>query len=238
MKTSPQSIMILDDLDYRSLKYNQNFKASEDFEFLSIDDIPSKKKFPEGKKINQTYILHPFFKNQYFPINHDKDQIQKTKLFNFSLLAQYLGATSFRSKIKNIETKEIAITVEGKIEIPRGNGNVSIETESKNKKTQFYELKRVFPGSEPDYKKAIEFARKTGLIKDHESATFIESRNPENTNLLTCQTVTANMSSEVNKSIKAAIDINVLAKLIGIGISGGNSSFQEQTVEVEIEIRF
>ncbi|WP_026955393.1 hypothetical protein [Algoriphagus vanfongensis] len=241
LKDSPQSIIILNDLDHRSLKYNPSFTGDDKNEFLSIERMPGKMKFPGGVEVNQTYILHPFSPNSYYPISFDRDKIQRMKMQKFSQLAGHLGAKSFQSKISSYKKFGFKINGNAKIETFKFSAGENAGAEFTFEREKKYKLKNTYSEIDtPAFNKAIDYARQTGLDKDEEMMDFVNSRNPENPSLLTSQTISTSLSTELNFAITYAAHLNAMVKKLNLGTNIGldaNVFFLEH-IDLDIKIQF
>lgn len=236
----PRAIMLVDDFKANSLKYEKAYKFSQDVSILGIKEAKVLNlSIPSGLNKNEIFILNPFQNGVYLPIDTDKLLLQKFKINSLFQLAKYLGASRFIASLiyHTVETSK----KEGGVGMTtlKVDGEASFNNSNDKSLEMALNMDRTVRKSESvEYAKAIEYASMHGLTNDVSILQFIESRNPEDESVLIKDSFTITTSTEINKSLDCALELNGLANAFKLKTKYSSNHFVKETTTLKIDIEF
>jgi hypothetical protein len=235
----PKSILILNKVKARSLQWEESYDLDEDVQILSLEEVKTLPfKFEESPKINQIYIQHPFSNEIYLKPNIDGVDIQILKLNYLSQLSAILGAKNFKTTLINREETNKKKVGELIIDVPLGGSQIGSENSSGHTVASFFEMENKYDGNIPQHKNACDYAIKTGLSKDKLVWALIERRNPEHGNLVNEETITVNLSKEINEFFDLAAALNAFAGKVNLKVKYSFKEMKKEIVELTVKIQF
>ncbi|MCD8438297.1 hypothetical protein LNI95_11545 [Tenacibaculum dicentrarchi] len=244
-KITSKVVVFAREEDVSASKYEENYEEvmANDIIMLSNDKISEFNKTHNvlgNKKVsnNSVLIAHPYKDNYFISIEDSDEIIQREKLSNTADLARLLGAKKFEvMSISQQETKkEYELDIKGKFKVTTLKVNVGKSVTEETKKV--YSLVNEYPGSNPDYNKALEKLNTYGLIIDPEVKALVESRNPNDSNLLSSQRISLKTTSEINENLEIASSLVALGGVLDISANFKNRISYRNSMELSINIEF
>ncbi len=236
----PKAILLVDDIKANSLKYEKEYKRSEDISILSIKEAQELQlDIPGGFKKNEIFFLNPFQEGVYLPVDTDKLSLQKFKLNSLFQLAKYLGASRFEANLVYHEEESSETKGGTVLETPYGGVEGSIKADNKKLLEMGLKMVRNIKKAENvEYVKAIAYASKYGLTNDTDIYQFIQSRSPDDESILTDDSFSVTTSTEINKSLDWALSLNAFAKTLKLNTKHSSASFKKEIITLQIDIVF
>lgn len=244
-KITSKVVVFTREEDVLASKYDNNYEdvMANDIIMLpneKIKDFNKTYHIIGNKKVsnNSVLIAHPYKENYFISIEDSDEIIQREKLNNTSDLARLLGAKKFEVlSISQLETKkEYDLDIDGKLKINTLKVNVNKNIDEQTKKT--YSLSNQYPGAKPDFEKALIKLNEYGLNIDPEVKALVQSRNPNDSNLLSSQKITLKTTSEINESLDTASSLVALGGILDISASFKNRISSRKSMELTINIEF
>lgn len=244
-KINSKVVVFAREEDVLASKYEDNYSdvISKDIILLSNEEIPEFNRLHNvlgNKKVSNNSILisHPFKENYFLNIEDNDEFIQREKLNNTAHLAQLLGAKKFEviSIFQEENTIEVDFEANGKLKLNSLGFNRKKNTDEKTERE--YKLINKYPGSNPDYKKALEKLNEYGLTIDSEVKALVESRNPSNVNLLSSQIISFKTASEINENLDIAANLVILGGVLDISSNFHKRISSRKSLELTIKIEF
>ena len=213
--------------DADKLDKNISIVCMDDIQNLVNDGWTLKTKMPirEG----MTLALHPFISKCYIDINIAEDELFKDKFNCIGRVVKLLGVKTFEAKAVFHEAKTRDIDATGSINYKLIKLDASGKKSEKEKYAKKYSRKETFSGEFT--RQGYEDAKR--LIKQYrlENLNYIvEQRNPDDGNTLTEQSITVDLSKELDRLTECAFSLNVLK-----GVFTLNANVK-QTISIQKEI--
>jgi hypothetical protein len=236
----PKSILILDDIKTRSVKWEKEYDPDGDFQVISLEELNNLPyKFDSGRpKIGQIYIQHPFKSEIYLNPSINPGEIETIKLRQLAQLSAILGAKHFKTKLINREVLEKSRSGESDFSNIVNEVKVGAQNNLGQVISDSFELDIEFDGFVPQYQEAHDYAIQSGLSKDKKIWEFIQTRNPSHNNLARKYTERINLSEEINKNLEIGASLKAFAGQLNIGAKYSSTKKEIKIVELEIYVEF
>lgn len=236
----PKSILILDDIKTRSVKWEKEYDPDGDFKVISLEELSNLSyKFDSGRaKIGQIYIQHPFKPEIYLNPSITPGEIETIKLRQLAQLSAILGAKHFKTKLINREKTEQSRVGEFKVSNIVNEFKVGAQNDLGQVISDSFELEIEFEGFVPQYHEAHDYAIQTGLSKDKKIWEFIQTRNPSYNNLAKRYSEKINLSKEINENLEIGANLKAFAGQLNIGAKYSSTKKEIKIVELEIYVEF
>ncbi|MFD2891193.1 hypothetical protein ACFS5J_04105 [Flavobacterium chuncheonense] len=244
-KITSKVVVFAREEDVMASRYEDNYEEvmSKDIIMLPNDKISEfsrNYKILGNKKVanNSVLIAHPYKENYFINIEDSDEIIQREKLNNTADLARLLGAK--KVEVLSISQHEINkhydFSFDGKLKVNTLKIDVVKSLDEDTKKA--FSLINKYPGAIPDYPKALEKLDEYGLEIDPEVKALVESRNPDDRNLLSSQQIKLMTTSEINESLDVASSLIALGGILDISVNFKSRISYRKSVELTINIEF
>lgn len=225
---------------------NDEIKKNNHIIFKDVDSIKDNILSSGPIFLNDVLLKHPFEEGKYVKIEESEILIIKSKLNIIKELCSSLGATSIKSSVHILETKNL----NKKNSVDGGSSyiNVNSETEISNSKKSKYEqeiidetefIKPMNFSIEETYSSAKDIAEKYNLNNDPDIKSLLTLMDPQRKgSILKRQIVKFNASSEINNLFE--ISASLKSSPIDLGLSANFYKTIEQinTLQITLDVTF
>lgn len=222
--------------DADKLDKNISIVCMDDIQNLVNDGWTFKTKMPirEG----MTLALHPFISKCYIDINIAEDELFKDKFNCLGRVVKLLGVKSFEAKAVFHEAKIREIDVTGSINYKAIKADLSYKESEEKKYAKKYSREETFSGefTRQGYEKAKQLIKQYKLEEDLNY--IVEQRNPDDGNILTEQSITVDLSKELNRLTEWAFSLNVLKGVFTLNANVKQTIFIQKEIIVETKLVF
>lgn len=245
---SPQKnvICVTSDRDSQVYRWDKNSnQLSPNLEIVSIKDILS---MPENSwrkyfavsviEEGMVFIKDPY-SDSYYLASEAQDKISESKRGAINILLNYLGAKKVDKTTVSVKTytRDMKFDLTGKYKVVKLESSVHMENSSVFKRKVEYHFS--FNGeNEYDYDKAKEFCERSGLIHEGNIRALLETRNPENKNLIKTAELFVSMTRQSESLFDCAFSLNVLNGFFELDANCKNAINMSESQDLHIYIEF
>lgn len=222
----------------RNFKFRDNADYVQDISIVSVEDISKYSELPQKASIGDTFIQSPFDPSIYWPLEKFEFNIICQKAAKMVEIAQLLGVAHYEYSaiLETLQEKKIDFEADGKYKMV--SSGIKITDEERKRTENKYHGKNDFLGlsrpSEEEYQQAIELAKIYCLYNETDVNTLIKLRDPQKRNLQTHYDIQFDSTSEANRLLDIAFNLNIMPNVFNL-----SASFHESTKYVKkINIHF
>lgn len=216
----------------------------------AIDDEKSPHSAPALAKANvlpnnvasgQVFMRSPYDDNKYIRLDDFELTVMQDKASHIAEVARILGATKCEYDIEITSMVSRTQSTDGNVGIQD-----TIQVDASYVKSEQERLKnsirvgQKYPQAKvptiKDYQEAIAYAKTHHISWDVED--LLRSRSPLTNNLLGERTVSVILSNESNADLNVATRLNILGKVVSVGVNYKKSMQYERQVVMNMEYEF
>lgn len=224
--------------DADKLDKNISIVCMDDIQNLVNDGWTFKTKMPirEG----MTLALHPFISKCYIDINIAEDELFKDKFNCLGRVVKLLGVKSFEAKAVFREAKIRDIDATGSMNYKLIKADASYKESEKEKYAKKYSREEKFSGefTRQGYEKAKQLIKQYKLEEEEDLNYIVEQRNPDDGNTLTEQSITVDLSKELNRLTEWAFSLNVLKGVFTLNANVKQTISTQKEIIIETKLVF
>lgn len=235
-------VFVTNDENAINYKWERGSSQLKKIQIVSIEDIISgDTNLPANIDIGTTLIQNPFCKKEYFNLRDNVEyRIIQAKKQALLEIVRYLGAKECIISAEYLGEEERIFNSDGNISYKAIQLDAKVRKERTENYRQKYHHKEIFNPlfNMNTYMEAKKLAKTYKLNNDQEIVHLFQQRSPNETALMTEQTIKIETSSELNSSLDIACRLNVMQGVFSLGVDFKQIVSKKMMIRLETYIKF